>query len=122
MTNNQPPFDHIRWWEFELKTRELYQKRYAEAYKQASEFSKLVLTNLHLINAGGLVALPWLATFTNTAGLAAGFQCTLTQTKPPAFLLQLLSRHHLSAPRYRQAPRCSQACLTLTDPRLWHCS
>jgi hypothetical protein len=69
MTNNQPAFDHIRWWEFELKTRELYQKRYADAYKQASEFSKLVLTNLHLINAGGLVALPWLASFTNTAGL-----------------------------------------------------
>jgi len=51
------------WLKYELGLRELYEKRSLENRKLATEFSKLVVSNLVLINAGALIALPPISAF-----------------------------------------------------------
>lgn len=51
-------FDNLAWWQFELKIREFTSKTVLDHAKISSEFSKLLLTNLILINAGGMVSFP----------------------------------------------------------------
>ena len=64
--SEKPPVAPISWadWNrWEIAIRDFHEKRALEAQKASTEFSKLVITNLSLINAGGLLALPATATF-----------------------------------------------------------
>jgi hypothetical protein len=76
----------------EIRTiSEQYDKRSLEYGKASVEFSKLLVTNLHLINAGGLLATPTLAKFVGYEVMRAKVQ-TLVLTLPPVlFLLGLIS-------------------------------
>jgi hypothetical protein len=49
--------------EFQLKLREFHQREMLDARKASTQFSKLILSNLCFINAGGLASLPVIATF-----------------------------------------------------------
>jgi hypothetical protein len=51
------------WNRTEISIRDAYERRSLELQKASVEFSKILVTNLTLINAGALVALPATATF-----------------------------------------------------------
>jgi hypothetical protein len=61
----------LKWREFELKLREHYSKQSLDFQKMSSEFAKLVIGNLHLMNAGGLIALPSIAGLIGTNNLSS---------------------------------------------------
>jgi hypothetical protein len=65
---------------------EPFEKRAIEYSKASVEFSKILLTNIHLINAGSLLATPAIAKFLGYETLKAGPQ-TLILVLPPVFFL-----------------------------------
>jgi DNA topoisomerase IB len=80
----------IQWLDHQIKIRELHLKEALEYQRIAAEFSKLIVTNLFLLNAGGLVALP--ATANYAAGSAAPAHVKLISVQWPAscFILGLI--------------------------------
>lgn len=75
---------------------EPYEKRAIEYSKASVEFSKILLTNIHLINAGSLLATPTIAKFLGYETLKPGTQ-TLLLVLPPVFFLSGLVCAALSA-------------------------
>ncbi len=69
---------------------EPYEKRATEYHKASVEFSKILLTNIHLINAGGLLATPTIAKFIGYDSLTAANQAAIIVLPPVMFLLGLL--------------------------------
>lgn len=61
--------DPLKWPEFELKFKEFYHKRSLEAQKLATEFTKIIVTNLIWINAAGIGALPVTTSFVGISSL-----------------------------------------------------
>jgi hypothetical protein len=60
------------WLRFQSEVRdaaEIFEKRAIEYHKAGVEFSKILVTNLFVLNAGGLIALPALSTFLGVAAL-----------------------------------------------------
>ena len=53
----------VQFLELKLKIADAHGKARFEQLKLSSEYAKLVITNLHLINAGGIVSVPALAQF-----------------------------------------------------------
>jgi hypothetical protein len=61
---NDPVFGSWqKWTAIEKAAAEPFEKDVLEYRKAAAEFSKLLVTNLHLINAGALLAVPTLSAF-----------------------------------------------------------
>lgn len=54
---------YLAWFEHDLRVRDTHTKAALEYVKIASEASKLIVTNLFVINAGALAALPTLSGF-----------------------------------------------------------
>ncbi|WP_158811075.1 hypothetical protein [Beijerinckia sp. L45] len=67
--SEQPPSlekwaqDHFDWKGYELKLAELFERRSTDAQKLSTEFSKLIITNLIVLNAGGLVSIAPISAF-----------------------------------------------------------
>jgi hypothetical protein len=55
--------DLMDWMTYQVKLKEIYDKRFIEGYKVVFEYSKLLITNLILINLGGIAAIPVIAQF-----------------------------------------------------------
>jgi hypothetical protein len=58
--------------------------------KASVEFSKLLVTNLHLINAGGLLATPTIAKFLGYEAMRPAIRVAVLTTPPVLFLAGLL--------------------------------
>ncbi|MGO4738629.1 hypothetical protein AB4099_18925 [Bosea sp. 2KB_26] len=61
--------DWLRYWKEARAAAEPFEKRAVEYHKAGVEFSKLLVTNLFVLNAGGLVAIPALTAFLGIGAL-----------------------------------------------------
>jgi hypothetical protein len=59
----QPHHEDLPWYQFEAKIREINQKDALDFEKISSEFSKLIVSNLFMMNAGGLGSIPAVSIF-----------------------------------------------------------
>ena len=83
--------DQLSWQTHELKIRELFDKRYIESTKIVSEFSKMLIGNLILINAGGVGSITFFANEAHTVQLSINEKIQHLMPSATFFVIGLLS-------------------------------
>lgn len=103
---NDGPIQWADWMQYETASRGFYEKRALEAQKASVEFSKLLITNLILINAGALIALPATAAFIGVQSSAAPAQKMLVVGAPAVlYVVGLIAGLVCALATYRDAAR-----------------
>ncbi|MCW2314886.1 hypothetical protein M2322_000406 [Rhodoblastus acidophilus] len=81
--------EHLEWVKHQIELQSFHNARYLEAFKAVHEYSKLAISNLILINAGGIAAIPVISSFVKLDSLGANDRIDLFKGPALGFAIGL---------------------------------
>ena len=87
--------NNLEWIKCQIEIKRLETEKYIEWFKIVHAYSKSLITNLILINAGGFAAIPVIAAFVKVDGVSASQRIDMFKY-PAGFLLLVLFLHFVA--------------------------